>query len=84
MFFSPDGGWIGFGDGYALRKVSVSGGSPIILSGKHGIFGGSWGEDGRIVYGSYEGGLWRVPEEGGQPEELRPIDTKQGEVDVHF
>ena len=84
MFFSPDGEWIGFGEDQWLKKVSVNGGSPITLSDADGIYGGSWGQEGYIVFGSYEGGLWRVPEEGGVPEELRPIDTEKGEVDIHL
>ena len=54
-FFSPDGLWVGFTtDDDLLKKVPVSGGPPITLAkGVQGnVAGGSWGDDGYIVYSS--------------------------------
>jgi serine/threonine-protein kinase len=70
-FFSPDGGWIGFTEGGALKKVSVAGGpvTEIANTGAAWIYGASWGEDGNIVYSEWDA-LWRVPATGGVPEQL--------------
>ena len=43
-FFSPDGQWVGFFAGGKLKKVSTSGGLPVVLSDTTGGGrGGSWG-----------------------------------------
>jgi serine/threonine-protein kinase len=54
-FFSPDGLWVGFTtDDNLLKKVPISGGPPITLAKdvQGGVAGGSWGDDGHIVYSS--------------------------------
>ena len=49
-FFSPDGQWIGyFADG-KLKKISVQGGAAVTLCDAPTDRGGSWGEDGTIVF----------------------------------
>jgi serine/threonine-protein kinase len=65
VFFSRDAEWIGYFDGRSLKKVSLRGGSPTTVTDVHSIGWGTWSEDGTIVYGSYEGGLFRVSSEGG-------------------
>ncbi len=77
-FFSPDGKWLGFVSGGKLRKVSVEGGSPIILADT-GFGGAAWNTDGTIIYTpSYTSGLWRVPDSGGTPEKLTTPDSDKG------
>ena len=52
-FFSPDGEWIAFFSGNQLKKVSVSGGATVTLCNAEGNGrGGSWGEDGTIIFAS--------------------------------
>jgi serine/threonine-protein kinase len=80
-FFSPDGQSIGFFDGAGLKRVAVAGGPAItIVSGYMVPRGASWGDDGRIVFGSYDTatGLLRVPASGGEPEVLTTPDEKDG------
>jgi serine/threonine-protein kinase len=77
-FFSPDGEWIGFTEGGALKRVSVDGGpvTEIASTGADYIHGASWGEDGNIVYSVPGSGLWRVAAAGGAPEQLTTeVDT---------
>jgi serine/threonine-protein kinase len=73
-FFSPDGESVGFFEGGNLKKVSISGGSPITLCQANSPGrGGSWGLDDTIVFtAGAEGapGLYRVPAAGGEPEFL--------------
>ena len=71
-FFSPDGEWIGFRSGtdQQLKKISVSGGTPVMLSGALFTQGmPSWGEDDAIVFGQGgTPGVLRVSANGGEPE----------------
>jgi len=75
-FFSPDGHWVAFFTDKKLKKVSVSGGAPLILCDvTDGGLGGTWGTDGTIVFApNYAGGLWRVSAAGGKAEEITKPD----------
>jgi hypothetical protein len=80
-FYSPDGRWVGFtaGDG-RLKKVSLESGQVVALAGGD-WGGGSWGQDGSIIYTpDYLDGLWRVAAEGGAAEELTQPDPAVGEL----
>jgi Tol biopolymer transport system component/predicted Ser/Thr protein kinase len=80
-FFSPSGEWVGFFADGKLKKVSLSGGLPIVLCDAPIGRGGSWGDDGRIVFApSFNSGLSRVPAAGGAPEVLTVPDAKLGET----
>ncbi len=77
-FFSPDGKWIAFFSSGKLKKISVSGGAPIALCDAPNGRGGSWGEDGTIVFSpDRQMGLWRVPASGGLPEPLTTLDAHE-------
>jgi serine/threonine-protein kinase len=80
-FFSPDSQWIGFfGDG-KLKKVSVHGGAPIVLCDVTGYRGGSWSEDGTIVFpAQFTSPLYRIPATGGQPQALTHLDAARSEI----
>jgi Tol biopolymer transport system component/predicted Ser/Thr protein kinase len=71
-FFSPEGNWIGFAteQDEQLKKVPLAGGPAVTLAGDVGeaAGGGSWGDDGYIVYTSTDYGLSRVRATGGDPE----------------
>jgi hypothetical protein len=57
-FFSPDSSWLCFFAGRELKKVSVLGGPAQTLAPATGGRGGSWGDDGRIVFSpSWRSGL---------------------------
>ncbi len=74
-FFSPDGQWIGFFSGQALKKISISGGAALTL----GIFAGpptgaTWGPNDTIVFSPTNlSGLVRVSAAGGQPQLLTAL-----------
>jgi len=81
-FFSPDGRWIGFFAGDKLKKLAIEGGAPLVLcdTGSYPM-GGSWGEDGRIVFSTGAGvSLRRVADGGGEVETLANRDIIQGLV----
>jgi eukaryotic-like serine/threonine-protein kinase len=68
-FVSPDGRWVGFWADGKLKKVSVAGGSPVILCDASDLLGASWGEGDTIIAAlGAPGKLWRVPAAGGAPQ----------------
>ena len=74
-FFSPDGRTIAFFSGGKLRRASVAGGAAIDLASAPMPWGGTWDLEGRIVFTTGLGsGLWRVPADGGVPEQLTKPD----------
>jgi serine/threonine-protein kinase len=78
-FFSPDGQWIGFFAGNHLKKISVSGGAPVILCLAPSARGASWGEDGNIVASlSNVAGLVVLPADGGAPKPLTNLAADEG------
>jgi Tol biopolymer transport system component len=79
-FFSPDGHWIAFFAGGRLKKIAARGGAAVTLCDAPNDRGGSWGEDGNIVFAAsnYEG-LSRVSETGGKLSAVSQLDTKKGE-----
>ena len=81
-FFSPDGEWIAFFTGDKLKKVSVSGGATVTLCDAEGNGrGGSWGEDGIIIFAPGPGvPLSRISSAGGTPEAVTTLDEEKGEI----
>ena len=82
-FFSADGAWVGFVDSSGdLRKVAVVGGASVMLTELPGFaFGGaSWGTDDQIIFGTNDGGLFRISGSGGATETLTILDTERGET----
>jgi eukaryotic-like serine/threonine-protein kinase len=80
-FFSPDGKWLGFFAEGKLKKVSLAGGTPIVLADAPDAHGGSWGEDGTIVFApTATSPLSQVSAEGGSPRTLTMLDIKKGET----
>ncbi len=43
LFFSPDGEWVGFYADGEMKKVSLKGGQPLVISELDPYFGASWG-----------------------------------------
>ncbi len=79
-FFSPDGEWVGFFAGRFLRKASVRGGTPVELAEAGADRGGTWLEDGSIVYApTFAGPLYRIGANGGDPSPITTIDSTRSE-----
>jgi dipeptidyl aminopeptidase/acylaminoacyl peptidase len=89
-FLSPDGRWIGFfttGAASEMKKVSITGGSPVALCQIKGrALGASWGDDDMIVFATNDPstGLLRVSARGGEPKVLTTPDPTKGEDDHLF
>jgi Tol biopolymer transport system component len=79
-FFSPDGQWIGFFADGKLKKISVQGGAAVTLCNAPFDLGGSWGDDGTIVFTpDLRGALSEVSSAGGTPQSLTTLDKQGGE-----
>ena len=79
-FFSPDGRWLGFFAQGQLQKVEIAGGSPIKLAGATFAFGGTFLDDGSVVYVPDEtSGLMMIRPGRTEPESLtRPDGAENG------
>lgn len=65
-FFSPDGRWVGYFTGNELRKVLVSGGSPLTLATVDRPSGAVWRTADEIVLFQQDGfEMRRIPASGG-------------------
>jgi Tol biopolymer transport system component len=80
-FFSPVGQWIGFFADGKLKKISVQGGAAVTLCDASLDRGGSWGEDGTIVFNKDSlSALSKVSSAGGTPQPLTTLDKQAGEI----
>ncbi|HTI35913.1 MAG TPA: protein kinase [Vicinamibacterales bacterium] len=80
-FFSPDGAWIGYAVSGELRKIPVTGGTPLTLCKVSRSRGAWWGPDDMIVLApSPDSGLFRVPAAGGEPKPLTTLNKERKEV----
>jgi DNA-binding winged helix-turn-helix (wHTH) protein/Tol biopolymer transport system component len=80
-FFSPDGRWLGFFADGKLKKIRVSGGAPVALADAPSPGGGSWSQDGRIVFsGLPAGGLAITSDQGGDVTTIAAPRFDNGEL----
>jgi Tol biopolymer transport system component len=67
-FFSPDGKWVAFFADGKLKKVAVTGGTPVVLCDAANARGGDWGRDNTILFTpTPDSPLERVSANGGTP-----------------
>ncbi len=77
--FSPDGQWVAFWSAGALKKIPVTGGSPVVLAAAENPYGASW-ENGRILVGQFiPRGIVEIPANGGDAKHLVRLDERAGE-----
>ena len=70
-FFSPDGQWIAYFADAKLKKISIAGGAAVTLCDAPSDRGGTWADDGPIVFQANTGAgssLMRVSAGGGKAE----------------
>jgi serine/threonine-protein kinase len=82
-FFSPDGQWVAFFAGGKLKKIATTGGAAVTLCDAPNGRGGSWSDDGTIVFSPNSVRavtLLRVPSAGGKPE---PASTLAQDETTH-
>jgi serine/threonine protein kinase/Tol biopolymer transport system component len=78
-FWSPDSKSIGFQADGKLKRIDLAGGSVQNLcdATEVGFEGGSWNQDGVILFGSAAGGLTRVSSAGGAPVPVTSPDREK-------
>jgi len=84
IFMSPDGEWVGFVAGTAIKKVAITGGPAQTLAAfQANARGATWSEDGTIIFAtdSPATGLYRVSANGGEPAVLTRPNRERGEAD---
>jgi serine/threonine protein kinase len=87
-FWSPDGRSIGFYADRKLKRIDLDGSSVHVLASAAAGRGGSWGEDGTIIYAPTSiGPIFRIPAAGGEPVPITKPPSKeeqQSDTSPHF
>jgi eukaryotic-like serine/threonine-protein kinase len=79
-FWSPDSRSLAFFAAGKLKRIEVSGGQPTVICDVGLGRGGTWNEEGVVLFNSVnDGPLLRVPATGGTPVPFTTVDTAQGE-----
>jgi eukaryotic-like serine/threonine-protein kinase len=79
-FWSPDSKSIAFSAQGKLRRVYLEGGTPQTICDIGPARGGAWTDDGQILVGGRNSGLFQVPASGGQLTSLTTLDASRGEM----
>ena len=75
-FWSPDGHSIAFFADGKLKKVGLEGGAAVALCDASSPRGGSWGQQGVILFTpTTHSGIYQVPESGGESIPVTKVDT---------
>ena len=80
-FWSWDGQFVGFiAPSGKLKKIDVSGGSPVTICTTADNRGSTWSKDGLIVFSAgAQGPLFSVPASGGTPKVITTLDSARRE-----
>ncbi|MCA1596847.1 MAG: hypothetical protein LC772_10550, partial [Chloroflexi bacterium] len=77
-FWSPDSKYIAFFQAGKLKTVPVGGGPVKTIADGYNSRGGTWSQNGEILYSpSYQTELFKVSVEGGKPERVTTLDPSK-------
>jgi Tol biopolymer transport system component len=76
-FWSPDSRSIGFFASGKLKRVDLGASQAQVLTDVSTPFGGSWNNDGVILFATVERGLQRISASGGETSTVRPRGPKE-------
>ena len=79
VFWSPDSRFVAFSEAGSLRRIDLASGAVETVCDTPRLFGGSWNDDGVIVFGGISG-IMQVSAEGGTPVPLTRVDEARGEL----
>ena len=83
-FWAPDSRRLAFFAGGKLRAIDITSGLPDVIADAPAGRGGSWGEDGTIVFTPNGGeSVFRVAAAGGQVQQVTKVDPTRGE-NAHY
>jgi Tol biopolymer transport system component len=87
-FWSPDGSELGYFAEDKIWRVPAEGGTSVLVCDPRIAFtggtGGTWTEDGRIIFGTGGSGLFEVPVQGGDEKEYLPLDDDESDLHEPF
>jgi eukaryotic-like serine/threonine-protein kinase len=84
-FWSPDSRQVAFFSNGKLRRIDAAGGPPQPICDALQGRGGTWGEDGTILFTpNTTEALYRVPASGGIPAAVTELDASRKEVSHRF
>lgn len=78
-FWSPDGRNIGFSASGKLKRIPLAGGPATPICDVGYCTGASWNKNDVIIFGSNDGGVFRVAAAGGTPVPVTELDKSRGE-----
>ncbi|HXY08331.1 MAG TPA: protein kinase [Terriglobales bacterium] len=78
-FWSTDDRSIGFFAGGKLKTIEPAGAPVVTICDAPGPRGGTWNQNGVILFATTWSGIYRVPSSGGTPTEITKVDTSHGE-----
>ncbi|HSN53852.1 MAG TPA: protein kinase [Candidatus Sulfomarinibacteraceae bacterium] len=79
-FWAPDSRHVGFFDGSSLKRVDSSGGLPLKLCDAPNGKGGSWGQDGTIIFApNSDTPIHAVSQAGGESAPVTTLDEDRGD-----
>jgi len=80
--FSPDGRWLAFFAAGKLKKISLEGGTPVVIAdGVTSPKGLTWGTDHNLYYApSVSSAILRVSDSGGTPQAATKLQADKGEL----
>jgi Tol biopolymer transport system component/tRNA A-37 threonylcarbamoyl transferase component Bud32 len=78
-FWSPDSKSVAFVARNSLKRVDIAGGAPVVLCAASAPRGGSWSEDGVILFAERNSGLKKIPAAGGQAVAVTTVQPAAGE-----
>jgi len=80
-FWSPDSKYIAFSTVSELKKIEVSGGTPVTVTMAPNVGSGAWNKDDVIIFGGYgSGSIRRVSASGGTAVEVTALNRSRGET----
>ena len=77
-FWSPDGRRIGFFAEGKLKVIDLQGGTPVSVAGAPNGRGGSWSQNGEILFApDFRSPIYRMPASGGTPVAITRVDQSK-------
>jgi eukaryotic-like serine/threonine-protein kinase len=83
-FWSPDSKSLAFVSGGKLKRIDLAGGLPTALCDVQAARGGTWNEQGVILFADVVAGLQRIPASGGTPSPVTQVNREAGETHHYY